>query len=157
MLPTLADVNKAEEPFLGPTGEPVLGKSLALLRERWAAGCRDRETALRLLFVCWYCNIEPPFLTGVTEIPDLHKLCQEAFAALGGRDSPDPEVCYTVKLMVELCPWCLGEPDYWEENAPPAGSQIYAKQVELGQFAGRGAYGEYFTHMLYPSPFWAGS
>ena len=157
MVPSLDQINEAERPFLGPAGEPVLYRSLALLRKRWAAGCRDRETALRLLFVCWYANIEPPFLTGISEIPDLQTLCSGAYAALGGRQSGDPEVCFAVSLMVELGPWCLGDSSYWEGNAPPLGSKKYSQYLKLEQFVGRGAYGEYFASMLSPRKLWGGS
>lgn len=123
-------------------------RSLELLRQRWVEGCRDRETALRLLFLCWYGNIEPPYLTGIEGIPDSSELCEQAYAALGGSACQDPEVCYVVKLMIELCPWCLGDPGHWEAIGPPEASDAYRRQVSTASFADRGAYSEYFTWML---------
>jgi hypothetical protein len=148
MVPSLAEINEAERPCLGATGEPALHRSLGLLRQRWAAGCRDRETALRLLFLCWYGGIEPPFLTGIDGVPDGPELCEQAYASLGGSACQDPEVCYVVKLMIELCPWCLGDPEHWAAIGPPEASDAYRSQVSAASFADRGAYGEYFTCML---------
>ncbi|MBB1062171.1 hypothetical protein H4F98_16475 [Lysobacter spongiae] len=126
----------------------MLQRSLGLLRQRWIAGCRDRETALRLLFLCWYGNIEPPSLTGIEGIPDGQELCEQAYASLGGSACQDPEVCFVVALMIELCPWCLGNPDHWETAGPPEASDAYRPHVSAASFAGRGVYGEYFTYML---------
>lgn len=70
MIPSIAEIDEAEHQHLAATGEPGLGGSVALLKQRWAAGYRDRDTALRLMFLCWYENIEPPFLTGLDNDPD---------------------------------------------------------------------------------------
>lgn len=151
MTPTLTDINNAEQAYLGPDGSPVLGQAFDMLTARWAAGERDRETALRLLFLGWYANCEPPFLTGLSIERGAASICSDAFAALGGAGTSDPEVCYVVGLMAELFPWALGDETYWAE----VGSVLSGRAVErqpngplLSTFEGRGAYGEYFSHML---------
>jgi len=122
-----------------------------MLRARWAAGERDRETALRLFFLSWYAGCEPPFLTGIPTESDTVRICSETFALLGGTETTDPEVCFVVGLMAELFPGCLGDEAYWVE----AGQLLTGRAARLqptgpsaATFAGRGAYGEYFSHML---------
>jgi hypothetical protein len=151
MVPSLVEINNAENGYLGRDGAPVLGESFEMLLTRWAAGERDRETALRLLFLSWYCNAEPPFLTGLPAEHDTATTCWETFAALGGVGTSDPEVCFVVGLMAQLFPWCLGDEAYWVE----LGRVLAGRAVELQPngpsptvFSGRGAYGEYFSHML---------
>ena len=151
MAPSLTEINTAEQGYLGPNGGPVLGQAFDMLLARWAAGERDRETALRLLYLSWYANCEPPFLTGLPTERDTASICSEAFAALGGTDTSDPEVCFVVGLMAELFPWCLGDEAYWVE----VGHLLTHRAVKLqlggpspSVFAGRGAYGEYFSQML---------
>lgn len=148
MIPSLADINDAEAPHLDARGQPLLRRSLSLLRQRWDSGCRDRETALRLLFLCWYCRIEPPFVTGVEDVPQSDRLCLEAFEALGGAEASDAEVCFVVAQMAALCAWCLGDPGYWEAVGLTFRDRSVPSQLKREQFAGRGAYGEYFAHTL---------
>lgn len=148
MVPSLTDINDTEALHGNAGDSPVLQASLSLLRQRWSAGCRDRETALRLLFLCWYCNIEPPAFTGVDEIPQFDRLCVEAFDALGGLETSDPEVCFVMDVMTGLAPWCFGEPEHWEAVGSVLRSRSSASRLAAGQFAGRGVYGEYFRHML---------
>ena len=152
MVPSLVEIDATEQGYLGRDSSPVLGQSFDMLLERWAAGERDRETALRLLFLSWYSNCEPPFLTGLPTGQDTAKLCSETFSALGGASTADPEVCFVVGLMAELFPWCLGEEAQWIEVGRLLASR--AAQLQPGGpspttfSAGRGAYGEYFSHML---------
>lgn len=151
MVPSLIDINKAEQGYLGRNGSPVLGQAFEMLLARWAAGERDRETALRLLFLSWYANCEPPFLTGLPTEQETASICSETFAALGGASSSDPEVCFAVGLMAELFPWCLGDEAHWVEVGHLLASQAVKLQPggpPLSAFVGRGAYGEYFSHML---------
>ena len=151
MTPSLIDINNAEQGYLGTEGSPVLGQAFDMLLARWTAGERDRETALRLLFLSWYANCEPPFLTGLPTERDTANICSETFAALGGTSTSDPEVCYVVGLMTELYPWCLGDEAHWVEVGrllTNRSAEIQPSGPPLSSFAGRGAYGEYFSHML---------
>jgi hypothetical protein len=52
---------------VGRHGEPTLGAALGLAVAEWRAGNHDRELRLHLLFLSWYCNLEPPHLTGLSE------------------------------------------------------------------------------------------
>ena len=151
MIPSFFDINSAEQAYLGSNGRPVLGRSLELLIARWSAGERDRETALRLLFLSWYANCEPPFLTGLPTDTDTAARCVAAFAALGGTSTTDPEVCFVVGVMAERFPWALGDEAHWA-----AVGNLLSRRAALLQpggppvsgFAGRGAYGEYFSQLL---------
>ena len=50
--------------------------------------------------------------------------------------------------MTRLAPWHLYEPEYWAALGSMLRSRSSAGQLSSGQFAGRGACGEYFAHML---------
>jgi len=147
-MPSLASITEIENRYTN--GEPSLGSAYALLRERWADGPRDRETALRLLFLAWYSNAEPPFLTGLPD-GDHFAVVSETFNALGGAASTDAEVCFVVGLMASLFPCCLGDETEWSN----LGHVLWRRAEALApgtltaaDFEGRGAYGEYFAHML---------
>lgn len=56
-----------ENRSVGAHGEPTLGEALALAIQEWDAGNRDRELRLHLLFLTWFCNLEPPHLPGCDE------------------------------------------------------------------------------------------
>lgn len=151
MTPSIVEINKAEQDYLGHDGSPVLGRAFDMLTARWTAGDRDRETALRLFFLSWYANCEPPFLTGLPTDRDTAAICSDTFAALGGADTSDPEVCFIVGLMAERFPWSLGDETRWAEIGRLLSSRAAKLQPGgplLSAFAERGAYGEYFSHML---------
>lgn len=57
-----------ENRSVGAHGEPTLGRALELAAAEWRSGNRDRELCLHLLFLSWYCNIEPPHLTGFSRV-----------------------------------------------------------------------------------------
>jgi hypothetical protein len=99
-----------EDRSIGPLGEPTLGEALRLARDEWHAGSRDRELGLHLLFLSWYCNLEPAHLTGLDErvVPSstLAALFQEVFATFRPTIHDDPECLYVVGLIAALSPWC---------------------------------------------------
>ena len=151
MTPSFTDIDRVEQDYLGPKGRPVLGLSFGMLMARWQAGERDRETALRLLFLSWYAQCESPMLTGLDPQYDTSAICTDAFAALGGADTQDPEVCFVVGLMAELFPWCLGDEVYWADLGrilKRRAVQLQPSGLLLSVFGNRGAYGEYFSHMF---------
>lgn len=151
MVPSLIEISRAEQGYLGRNGSPVLGQAFDMLLARWAAGERDRETALRLFFLSWYANCEPPFLTGLPTDHATSRICSETFAALGGTGTSDQEVCFVVGFMAELFPWCLGDETYWMEVGrllTSRAGKLQPSGPSPSVFAGRGAYGEYFLHML---------
>ena len=136
-----------------PGGEPTLGLALEVAIEEWRAGNRDRELRLHLLFLCWYCNLEPPFVTGLDDsrVPSsgLPALFEEVYATLAEGIYDDPEGLYVVGLMAQLASWCVGDdPAMWEAR----GREFIARYRQLlpgglpaTAFEGRGAYGDYFA------------
>lgn len=151
MVPSLAEINAAEQGYVGREGRPVLGEAFDMWQARWAAGERDRETALRLLFLSWYARCEIPFLTGLPVEHDTAGICADTFASLGGKDTSDAEVCFVVGFMADLFPWCLGNETQWKEVGKLLADRAAMLQPggpPVSVFAGRGAYGEYFSHML---------
>lgn len=145
-----------ENRSVGPGGEPTLGRALELAATEWRSGNRDRELRLHLLFLCWYCSLEPPFLTGFDEscLPesDPAQLFQEVYASFAAAVSEDPELLFTVGLMAMLAPWALGEDVLIWESRSAAFRARYRLLVPQGLapaiFEGRGAYGEYFAHQV---------
>lgn len=150
-MPSLEIITEVESRYTCRNGEPSLGEAFAMLQERWKSGNRDRETALRLLFLSWYSCSEPTWLTGLPDDQNTSIIFTDTFAALGGEQSSDAEVCFTVGLMAELFPWCIGDETHWLA----VGAKLSSRARELSPqgflptlFAGRGAYGEYFAHMV---------
>lgn len=150
-MQSLKAITEVEERYCGRGGEASLGKAFAMLQERWSSGARDRETALRLAFLAWYSCSEPTWLTGLPENQSTSSVFQDAFAALGGEESSDPEVCFAFGLMAELFPWCIGDEAHWLSVGKALRSRANALAPEGlsgSLFSGRGAYGEYFAHMV---------
>jgi len=148
MVPSINEINQVEQAYVGPKRSPVLGRSFDMLMARWDAGERDRETALRLLFLGWYANCEPAFLTGLHEVE--HTTSAAAFAALGDIDTSDPEVCFVVSVMADLFPWALGDETRWAQMGHALGlraAELQPNGIHLSVFSGRGAYGAYFTQI----------
>jgi len=149
-MPTIEAITEVENRYSGQDGEASLGEAFSMLQERWASGARDRETALRLAFLAWYSCSEPAWLTGLPDEQSTSTIFRDAFATLGGERSTDAEVCFTVGLMAELFPYCIGDEAYWLS----VGKTLRARARRLAPqgvlpaiFSGRGAYGKYFAHM----------
>jgi len=142
---SLDEIDKME------SGDPIaLGPPYEALLERWRAELRDRETALRLLFLAWYAVVEPSCLTGLPHETDL--VATEVFEYLGGPASDDPEFLLVAAHMVSTFPWVFvgASEREWERR----GRACRAKAERLGiselppeRFAGRGEYGTYFAHI----------
>lgn len=120
------------------------------LRARWSRGERDRETALRLMFFCWYARVEPAESSGLSAPPDAVRLIAETFAALGGVDAADAEAAHVASLMAEIAAWGLGDEQEWRSLA--AKLKERSRRLRPGgfsraDFAGKGHYGEYFGHL----------
>ena len=142
-----------ENRSVGSNGEPTLGEALALAIQDWEAGSNDRELRLHLLFLAWYCSLEPPHLTGCDEIvvpsarlPEVFSAVHETFV---GSILDDAEALYVVGLIAQLTPWLLGgDQETWETR-----SRVYRARYKAlvpegltpSTFRGRGAYGDYFA------------
>jgi hypothetical protein len=136
----------------GDNGEPTLGRALQRAAAEWRRGSRDRELCLHLLFLSWYCNLEPPHLTGFQQTsfpsPDLCQLFAAVYDSVEADLVDDAEFLYVVGLMALLTPYLLGgDENIWTARSVAFGKR-YRALVPAGlpasQFAGRGAYGEYF-------------
>jgi hypothetical protein len=119
------------------------------LRNGWAAGDRDRERALHLLFLSWMHWADPSFVTGMSDDPQALDLWHAIFAHIGGEESLDAEFLYVVALMARITPWGLGDVGTWEA----ASERLKARSLHLNPggfspdtFASGGEYGRYFAH-----------
>ena len=144
-------ITAVEDRYCATQGNPSLGEAFEMWALRWSSGLRDRETALRLMFLAWYSCSEPNDLTGLPCDERLKQTFADAFESLGGANSTDAEVCYVVGLMARLFPWCIGEEGNWSRTglALTQRAQLLALEgIQPRVFQNRGVYGEYFAHML---------
>jgi hypothetical protein len=144
---SIEKINAIEDEYHSPSHTPSLGKAYDALVARWKEGARDRETALRLLFLIWYGLAEPPYFTGLKDVNRTR--ISELFQRLGGEFSTDPEVLFVVAIMCEIAPWALGDETYWKS----LGERFQQRLKEIPNlglsrltFAKRGAYGYYFAN-----------
>ena len=148
-LPSLDDVSALEAAYT-VEGRPALGPARAALVRRWAAGARDRETALRLAFLDWYSCSDPDFLSGLPDLTPDDSYFVAATEHLLAANTNDREVLFVLGLMLKLFPWCAGRTG--EEDAESRGQSLLARfwaspDLPADVFANRGAYGKYFAHM----------
>ncbi len=142
-----------ENRSLGETGEPTLGPALRVAIREWQSGNRDRELRLHLLFLAWYCNLEPPHLTGLNEdevlSASLPELFHDVYETFSSTILDDPECLYVVGLMASLSPWLLGEDvATWQARSDSFRSRyrhLVPNGLSAAHFEGRGAYGDYFA------------
>jgi hypothetical protein len=142
-----------ENRSVGDHGEPTLGRALELAAAEWRSGNRDRELCLHLLFLSWYCNLEPPHLTGYqqTAFPsgELAELFQDVYRSIETQVLDDAEFLYVIGLMAHLTPYLLGEDEATWRDRSLAFRKRYRMLVPEGLaaslFEGRGAYGDYFA------------
>ena len=136
-------------------GERTLGQAYEALLNRFEHGSRDRETSLRLMFLAWYSCSEPSFLTGLPEDDPgcpMPGVFRAAFEELGGELSEDPELLFTAGLMASMFPYCCGPAHEWSAIGTALKSRYAAlpaaERMTESAFVGRGAYGNYFAHMV---------
>ncbi len=148
----LEAITDLEDRYAGRDGEPTLGDAYRTLLDRWENGATDRETSLRLMFLAWYSCSEPCWLTGLPEDYDANReVFQRALEHLGGEDTTDPEVMWTVGLMASTFPYCCGDHDAWSA----IGQRLVARydalpadqRMNSDTFRARGAYAQYFSHV----------
>jgi hypothetical protein len=130
-------------------GKPTLGKSYEMLLERWEGGARDRETALRLLFLAWYTYARAGD-TGLSAdvSPELFR---DLATTLNLRTTADEEVCFVLHIMTQVAAWPFGgiaEERYWAERGEMCAAHFgdRLKRTSPGIFEDRGEYGYYFAH-----------
>ncbi len=66
-------------------GQPSLGEAFRILRQQWLSGSRERDIALHLFFLAWYSFIEPPYLTGLTDLGDPAAVFRDIYEFFGER------------------------------------------------------------------------
>lgn len=136
--------------------ERTLGIALQLSVAEWRAGNRDRDLRLHLLFLCWYCNVEPPHITGFDEAivnsEELAQLFHDVYATFADGIMNDAECLFVVGLIAQLTPWLLGEDvSVWEARSVEFRRryrQLYPEGLPPSHFANRGAYGDYFSRQV---------
>lgn len=132
-------------------GKPALGKAYQLILQKCAAEPDDREAALRLLFLSWYCCSEPPYLTGLVDIKNAATVFREIYYSFGGTESDDEEFLFVAGYMASLFPFCCGEAAEWLEHGKRCLTKlrrIASIPSDSAVFEGRGAYGQYFAHIV---------
>jgi len=145
-----------ENRSVGAEGEPTLGRALQLAIADWRSGNRDRELRLHLLFLSWYCNLEPPHLTGLEEAvvasAGLPQLFHDVYDTFANGIMDDVECLYVVGLMAQLTPWLLGgDVATWEARSVEFRRRyrmLLPDGLPPAHFEGRGAYGDYFLGQL---------
>lgn len=150
MIPTLDQIAVVEAEYCSATGQPSLGRAYAMLKARWDADERDLETGLRFLFLAWYACSEPPFLTGLYA-DDTASVFNDVFTHFGGTASTEPELLFAVGLMAGLFPWCCGSEPEWSQRAhecTTTAARLKPAGFPASHIEGRGAYGQYFAHMV---------
>lgn len=147
-MPDLAAVDAAEAEYTVER-RPALGPAFVLLVKRWEAGRRDDETCLRLLFLAWYACAEPAFLTGLSE-DTAAALFRAIDAHFGGMDSTHAEFLWVAGYMASTFAHCIGDEEEWQARGVHYLLRARSLQPEgfaPHHFRGRGAYGQYFTHI----------
>jgi hypothetical protein len=141
-----------ENRSVGDAGAPTLGPALKLAIAEWRSGNSDRELRLHLLFLSWYCKLEPPHLTGLDEtiVPsvELPQLFQDVYNTFADGIMDDAECLFVVGLIAQLTPWLLGgEPAIWEARSTEFRTRyrsLLPQGIQPTYFDG-GAYGDYFA------------
>jgi hypothetical protein len=147
------EILEMENRCIGPNGKPCYGQALELALGEWRGGNKDRELVLHVLFLAWYCNIEPDFLTGINQTSlastSLEKVFQEVYSAFSVAISADAEALYVVGLMAHISPWLLGEDvPTWEARSKEFQEryrELLPDGISPDRFKGRGAFGDYFA------------
>jgi hypothetical protein len=142
---SLEEITIVENLYRSPEGRPSLGQALEMLIHRWRAGARDEPTLIRLLFLLWYQNCEPPFLTGLSTEPT-HPSFEDVFESAGGEAGASPQVLWIVARMAEIFPWAVGEEAVWKAAADRLSERVRPLKPGLSAAdrADWGAAGDYF-------------
>jgi hypothetical protein len=155
-VPSLAEITEIEDRFVA-RGEPTLEVARVALLRRWEDGSRDRETRLRLLFLIWDACSHPTAPTGLTRDPSHPALFTQIYDQLVGDAGADPEVMFVVGWMTATAPNCcgaVGDTDSGQALADRYAALPEDQKLTAEEFAGRGAYGDYFTSILTKRQHW---
>lgn len=109
-------------------------------------GSADARGGSGLLFLAWYACSEPQYLSGLEGVAPPEGLIDDLFEFLGGEDAQDAEVLFVVAVMSDVAASCLGDEQRWDRIAASFRSRLDGRIPTPEVFAGRGQYGEYFSH-----------
>ncbi len=149
-MPILSEALELENRHIGKNGEPTLGEAFKLLRAEWQKGNRDRELCLHLLFLGWYGQAEPPFLTGFEgpEFDDVQTFFKDVLDYVLPIIENDAEMLYIVGLGAHLFEYIFpGGESVWiarSEEYRRRYRELYPNGIEPNIFLNRGYYGEYY-------------
>ncbi len=169
---SLAEIAEIERAY--KHGAPTLGHAASGLLRRWRFPLRDSETFLRLVFLAWYSEHEPTWLTGLgePELPSVDQLIVEH----GGEESLPGEALFTLAVLWHLFPPLGADEEAYRRRAQAFGERsaslesgsplfhewrfflddaedterprIYVEPELHARYHGRGAMGEYLEHTL---------
>jgi hypothetical protein len=137
-------------------GGTHLFAAYAPMRKLWLDGNRERELTLHLLFLSWYLDLEPAFLTGLQsgteEAKDLARIFVEAHDWLlpEGERSTDAEALYVAGLLARMWTIPTLPVDVWDARAEAYHvryRELRPGGLSAAEFERRGYYGEYFAGM----------
>lgn len=146
---SIDEITRIEDRYC-QSGEQSLGEAFRELLHRWECGQRDRETALRLLFLSWYASAEPDWLTGLIDLPDAATVFKRLTEYLDEELESDDEYRFVAGYMATLFPGCCGDEAEWTQRGRKHLRRVISTAA-IGDprvFSGRGAYGHYFAHIV---------
>jgi len=150
-MPIPAEALQLENRSIGVNRERTLAAAYTALKSAWETGDRDREVALHLFFLSWYCLVEPAHLTGVPDRSslsgDLNKTLAEAHDYLDPARSNDAETLYVTGLAAHLFWYMFANSEIWERRANDYRAryrELAPGGLDLAIFRDRGAYGDYY-------------
>ena len=155
---------------------PALGFAGKEFLRRWQFGLRDEETLIRMIFLFWYSNTEPPFLTGLNETFDGFSV-RRFLDEFGGEKRLGAESRFIIAMLgyaayadglgdeVEWRPksreffisaskdepvsFLFAEWKYFVSEAGDTRNLKTKIETEIhARFGGRGYMGDYLTHIL---------
>ena len=147
--PLLVWADREENQYVS-FARPALGYALdGYLRAR-VSGEIDQEGRLRLLFLCWYSYAEGADV-GLPVDEETSTLFSTLFDEMGGEGSTDAEFLFVAGALAGSGTHALDQSRDW----PAVGRRCWAAAFALRpegwhprEFAGRGAMGSYFAHVL---------
>ena len=100
-----------------------------------------------MMFLAWYGNEEPPFLTGMALVANEGpRIFQDVFTFFGGLGCGEPELLYVVGVMADLSPYSCGDEEEWTALAEQC--TLTARKLRPSSWAfSTPCLGKYFAHM----------
>lgn len=114
-MPISQKVLELKNRNIGINGEPTLAKAYEILKDHWNNGDLDREIGLHLMFLSWYGDSEPEYISGFSNSRELQrKELLPVFAEIHAYFEPeiykDVEMLYVVGLIAHM-DWVMLDDD----------------------------------------------